>query len=94
LVRFTTPFYRFHETGPGWSPPLRSGLMLEAVVERAGETWRARDAGSEQSILLPEQKPRAANPNVLPPEVAWAEPIPGCARKTKWNGEACVPRKR
>jgi hypothetical protein len=94
LVRFTTPFYRFHEAGPGWSQPLRGGLMLEAVVERAGDTWQARDVGGEKSILLAEQKPRPADARALPAETVWAEPIPGCARKTKWNGEACVPRKR
>lgn len=94
MVRFATPFYRFHEAGPGWSAPLRNGLMLEAVVERAGEAWRARDAGSEQSVLLPEQKPRRADATALPVETKWAEPMPGCGRKTKWNGEACVARKK
>ncbi len=94
VVRFMTPFYRFHETGPGWSPPLRNGLMLEAAMTRAGESWLARDTSGEQGILLPEQKPRAAQANALPPDIAWAEPIPGCARRTKWNGEACVSRKK
>jgi hypothetical protein len=93
-VRFIAPFYRFYEAGPGWSPPLRNGLMLEAQVERVGETLQARDTGGERSALLPEQKPRSANPNALPPDAAWAEPIPGCGRRAKWNGEACIPRKK
>lgn len=93
-VRFTTAFYRFYETGHGWSSPLRNGLMLEALIERAGETWQARDASGEHGILLPDQKPRPANANALPADAPWAEPMPGCARKTKWNGEACVARKR
>lgn len=93
-VRFTTAFYRFHEAGHGWSAPLRNGLMLEARIGRTGATWQARDTSGERGILLPEQKPRAADPTALPADAAWAEPLPGCARKTKWNGEACVARKR
>ena len=94
VVRFTTPFYRFYEAGPGWSAPLRNGIMLEATVARAGENWQASDTSGERGILLPEQKPRAARAATLPPDAAWAEPMPGCARRTKWNGEACVARKR
>lgn len=94
LVRYTTPFYRFYETGPGWSAPLRNGLLLEAIVERVGDAWQARDAGTEQSILLPEQKPRRAEAAALPTDASWSEPMPGCGRRTKWNGEACVARKR
>lgn len=94
IVRFMTPFYRFHEAGPGWSQPLRNGLMLEAAMTRQGENWLARDTSGEHGILLPEQKPRAAQANALPPDAAWAEPIPGCARRTKWNGEACASRKK
>ena len=94
VVRFSTAFYRFFEDGHGWSPPLRDGLLLEAVVERSGETWHTRDTGSEKSILLAEQKPRAADASRLPADKAWAEPIPGCVRRTKWNGEACVAARR
>lgn len=93
-VRFITPFYRFFEAGHGWSPPLRNGLMLEARIERAGDVWQAHDASGERGILLPDQKPRAANAAAIPADAPWAEPMPGCARKTRWNGEACVARKR
>lgn len=94
LVRFTTPFYRFHEEGHGWSAPLRDGLMLEALVARSGETWLAEDTGHENSILLAEQRPRAADPAHLPEVTGWAEPMTGCPPRTKWNGETCAPRKR
>jgi len=94
LVRFITPFYRFHEMGHGWSQPLRNGLMLEAALTSAGNTWQARDNSGEHGILLPEQKPRAADANSLPLDAKWAEPIPGCAKRTKWNGETCASRKK
>ena len=94
VVRFTTPFYRFYEDGHGWSPPLRDGVMLEALVVAVGGTWQARDISGEKSILLPEQKPRVAAVSQLPAETEWVEPMPGCPRRTKWNGEACVARKR
>ena len=92
--RFVSPFYRFHEAGHGWSPPLRDGLMLEAAVGFAGAAWQARDTGSERSILLPEQKPRRAEAAALPPEGRWAEPIPGCGKRHRWTGAACVARKK
>lgn len=94
VVRFGTAFYRFYEAGHGWSAPLRDGLLLEARIERAGAAWQVHDATGEQGVLLPEQKPRAANASALPADAPWAEPMPGCARKTAWNGEACIARKR
>jgi hypothetical protein len=93
-LRFIAPFYRFHEAGHGWSPPLRDGLMLEVAVSLAGSNWQARDIGSEQSILLPEQKPRRADDASLPAETRWAVPIPPCGKRLRWNGKACVPRKK
>jgi hypothetical protein len=93
-IRFLTRFYRFYEAGPGWSPPLRDGLLLEAAVAQAGTEWQARDTGSERSILLPEQKPRRADVATLPTESGWAEPMPGCGKRQRWNGSDCVARKR
>jgi hypothetical protein len=93
-IRFLTRFYRFYEAGHGWSPPLRDGLLLEAAVTQAGAEWQARDTGSEQSVLLPEQKPRLAEATKLPDETAWAEPMPGCGKRQRWNGSDCVARKR
>ena len=93
-VRFATPFYRFYEHGQGWSPPLRNGLMLEAIVVRADDGWKADTPPSEQTILLPDQHPRPAEVGKLPPDAAWAEPIPGCKKRRTWNGHDCVSRKR
>lgn len=93
-IRFLTRFYRFYEAGHGWSPPLRDGLLLEVAVTQAGAEWQARDMGSERGILLPEQKPRRADSATLPVEVSWAEPIPGCGKRQRWNGSDCVARKK
>jgi len=94
-VRFVSPFYRFHETGHGWSPPLRDGLMLEVTVTHAGGEWKATAPPSEQTILLPDQNPRRADAAKIPADSPWAEPIPGCAKRQRWNGVECVsPRKR
>ena len=93
-VRFISPFYRFHEADHGWSPPLRNGLMLDAIVSRTDTGWKVEVPPSEQTILLPEQKPRRPDATKLPPDAAWAEPIPGCSRRQTWNGTDCAPRKR
>jgi hypothetical protein len=93
-IRFMTRFYRFYEAGHGWSPPLRDGLLLEAAVSPSGTEWQASDTGSERSVLLPEQKPRPAEAAKLPDETAWAEPMPGCGKRQRWNGSDCVARKR
>ena len=94
-VRFTTPFYRFHEAGAGWSPPLRDGLMLAALVApSAPGTWLARDQQLPQAILLPEQNARRPGDAEIPREARWAEPMPGCGKRERWTGEACVKRKR
>jgi hypothetical protein len=93
-VRFVSPFYRFHEDGQGWSPPLRKGLMLEIVATQSGGEWQAAAAPSELTILLPEQKQRRPEEAKLPAAAAWAEPIPGCSKRQKWNGVDCVSRKR
>lgn len=93
-VRFIAPFYRFYEDGQGWSPPLRSGLMMEANVARAGNEWKADALPSERTILLPDQHPRSAEMGKLPPDAAWAEPIPGCKKRLRWNGHDCVSRRR
>ncbi len=93
-VRFVTRFYRFYEAGHGWSAPLRDGLMLEAAVILAGTDWQARDTASERSILLPEQTPRRADAATLPAETGWAEPMPGCGKRLRWDGKDCVSRKR
>jgi hypothetical protein len=93
-VRFVTPFYRFYEDGQGWSPPLRNGLMLDATTARAGNAWKADAPPSEQTILLPDQHPRSAETGKLPPDAAWAEPIPGCKKRQRWNGHDCVSRRR
>jgi hypothetical protein len=93
-VRFITPFYRFHEESQGWSPPLHNGLMLEATVTRTESGWKAETPPSKQTILLPDQKPRSAEAEKLPPDAAWAEPIPGCAKRQRWNGHDCISRKR
>ncbi|MGD9802256.1 MAG: hypothetical protein AB7O71_21875 [Hyphomicrobiaceae bacterium] len=93
-IRFVSPFYRFHEDGQGWSPPLRKGLMLEIIVTQSGGEWQATTAPSELTILLPEQKPRRPDEAKLPAAAAWAESIPGCSKRQKWNGIDCVSRKR
>jgi hypothetical protein len=94
LVRFVAPFYRFHEAGDGWSPPLRDGLMLDAVVTRTGDAWQANAAPSEVTILIPEQSPRRADAAKLPADAPWARPIPGCTKRQRWNGIDCVRAKR
>lgn len=93
-IRFTTAFYRFHEEGPGWSPPLRKGLMLDVVVTRGDSGWQAAAPPSEQTILLPEQAPKRPDAARLPPDAPWAEPIPGCGKRERWNGTECVSRQR
>jgi len=93
-VRFVSPFYRFYEAGHGWSPPLRNGLMLDAVVTYAAGQWQVTVPPSEITILIPEQKPRLADATKLPSDAPWSEPIPGCAKRQKWNGTDCAPRRR
>jgi hypothetical protein len=94
IVRFVTPFYRFHEAGPGWSPPMRNGLVLEVSVTRNTGSWMASEVLSQKTILLSEQKPRRPEAGELPSNTPWGEPIPGCSRTQRWTGEACVRRKR
>lgn len=93
-VRFVSPFYRFHEQGQGWSPPLRNGLMLEVLVTGTGGTWKAVAPPSEETILLPDQTPKRPEPKALPSTASWAEPIPGCGKRQRWNGTDCISRKR
>ncbi|MEZ5816406.1 MAG: hypothetical protein R3D44_04930 [Hyphomicrobiaceae bacterium] len=93
-VRFTSPFYRFYEAGPGWSPPMRKGLLLEVQLAPAPEGWNAVSPPSELTVLLPDQKPHKPETGRLPPAAPWAEPVPGCGKRQRWNGSDCIARKR
>lgn len=94
LVRFTTPFYRFHEPDTGWSRPLRNGIVLEAEVRRAGDGWHARDTKPDNAIVEPDETVRRPNEAELPKLEPWSEPVPGCPRRERWTGTDCVRRKR
>lgn len=93
-VRFISPFYRFYESEHGWSPPLRNGLMLDAIVTKAGNEWKTAVPPSETTILLPEQNPRRPEEAQIPADAPWSEPIPGCSRRQKWDGNDCIPRRQ
>ncbi len=94
IVRFVSPLYRFHERQAGWSPPLRDGLMMEVEVLSVGNELTTRDTSAEKAILMPEQKIRRPGTKELPRLSRWSEPVPGCARQERWNGDACVRRRR
>lgn len=94
LVRFTAPFYRFHEPDTGWSRPLRNGLVLEAEVRRAGAAWQARDTKAEIAIVEPDEPVRRPLETELPKLEPWAEPVPACSRRERWTGTECARRKR
>ncbi|MGE0697951.1 MAG: hypothetical protein AB7O57_02540 [Hyphomicrobiaceae bacterium] len=93
-VRFTSPYYRFHEAAAGWSVTLRDGLLMELAVVRSGAGWTARELPSEKAVLLAEQKPRRPIETELPKPARWAAPVPACGKAERWSGEACVPRRR
>ncbi len=93
-VRYTTPFYRFYEVGPGWSVTLRNGILLETTVQRSGDQWVARDTSPPTAILLPEQKPSRPGESDMPADAPWAPPVPPCRKSERWTGEACLKRQR
>lgn len=92
--RFVAPYYRFHEAAAGWSRPMRDGLMLAVSLEREGETWRELPVGEAPTILVAEQAPRRAVVEQLPKTTRWREPLPPCAKGTKWTGMDCVSTRR
>jgi hypothetical protein len=94
LVRFTAPFYRFHEPDTGWSRPLRNGLVLEAHVRRTDDAWQARDTKPDVAIVEPDEAVRRPIEAELPKAEPWAEPVPGCSRRERWTGTECARRKR
>ncbi|MDX2155332.1 MAG: hypothetical protein SFW09_02385 [Hyphomicrobiaceae bacterium] len=94
VISFTSPYFRFHEAGAGWSPPMRDGLLMAIEVVTAGDALIAKDLQSPTGVLEPEQKARRPAETALPKPTRWAPPIPPCQRSERWDGAECVARKR
>ncbi len=92
-IRFMAPLYRFHEIGR-WSQPMRDGLIMEIeAMSSPGGTWQVRETKHDKAVLEPEQATRRPDAGELPKSGRWPEPVPGCRRDERWNGDACVGRK-
>lgn len=92
-IRFVAPLYRFHEVGR-WSQPMRDGLVMEVeAMPQPPGSWQVRATRHEKAVLDPEQSPRLPLATELPKSGRWPEPVPGCRRDERWNGDACVARK-
>ena len=92
-IRFMAPLYRFHELGR-WSKPMRDGLIMEIeAMPSPGGPWQVRETRHEKAVLDPETPARRPEAIDLPKSGRWPEPIPGCRRNERWNGDACVDRK-
>lgn len=94
IVRFRAPFYRFFEKEAKWSRPLRDGLMMEVEVTRSSDIVNVRDVWAEAAILQRDQRARRPDEQELSRLDRWAEPVPGCKRTEKWNGNACTSRRK
>ncbi len=92
-IRFMAPLYRFHELGR-WSKPMRDGLIMEIeAMPSPGGPWQLRETRHDKAVLDPETPARLPEAGDLPKSGRWPEPIPGCRRSERWNGDACVDRK-
>lgn len=92
-IRFTAPLYRFHEVGR-WSTPMRDGLVMEIeAMPSPGGPWQVRETRHDKAVLEPDTPARLPEAGDLPKSGRWPEPVPGCRRTERWNGDACVDRR-